>query len=43
MNSWLVEPQNVATVAPTVDEEDELLLDDIFIVAKNHLVRYFEL
>ena len=31
MNSWLVEPQNVATVAPTVDEEDELLLDDMFI------------
>ena len=41
MNSWLVEPLNVATVVPTVDE-DELLLNDMFIVvAKYHLVRYF--
>ena len=38
MNSWLVEPLNVATVAPTtVDEDELLLLDDMFIVARRHV------
>ena len=38
----LVEPLNFIMVAPTVDE-DELLLDDkLFVVAKYRLAKYFE-
>ena len=42
MKSWLAEPLKVITVAPTVDE-DELLLDDdmLFVVAEYRLASFF--